>query len=111
MPTLLDDVLETHTGPEPRVRTDEVRAILRRVIRPGDDDAGESVARIAEDADVSTRTVYRVLNPEEAKPTISLALADDLCLACGVFPAGNVFLVWPDGRVTDYTYLPDNEVQ
>jgi hypothetical protein len=81
MATLLDGILESHEGPEPRVLTSDVQRILRRVIRPGDEDGGESVALIAERARVSARTVYRVLNPDESKPTISLGLADRLCVA------------------------------
>jgi hypothetical protein len=81
MATLLDGVTETHEGSEPRVLTADVQKILRRVIRPGDEDGGESVALIAERARVSARTVYRVLNPDESKPTISLGLADRLCVA------------------------------
>ena len=83
MPTLLDNELEVHEGPEPRVMTADVQAVLRRVIRPGDD-GGAAVSSIADRARVSTRTVYRVLNPDESKETISLDLADRLCLACGV---------------------------
>jgi hypothetical protein len=99
VPTLLDDITETHDGPEPRILTADVQAILRRVIRPGQDDGGEAVAMIAAKAKVSTRTVYRVLNPDESKPTISLDLGDRLCLACGVHPAqGDVHLIWPGGR-------------
>lgn len=83
MATLLDNELESHDGPEPRILTEDVRAILREKIRPGDEDSGESVSLIAERAGVSTRTVYRVLNPDEAKPDISLDLADRLCIAAG----------------------------
>lgn len=83
MAIVLDNKLETHEGPEPRVRTSDVQAVLRRVVRPGEDD-GAAVALIAERARVSTRTVYRVLNPDEYKETISLDLADRLCIACGV---------------------------
>lgn len=83
MATLLDNVLETHNGPEPRVVTADVQAVLRRVVKPGEED-GAAVALIAERAKVSTRTVYRVLNPNEYKETISLDLADRLCVACGV---------------------------
>lgn len=101
MPTLLDDILESHEGPEPRVVTADVQAVLRRVIRPGEDD-GEAVATIAESAHVSTRTIYRVLNPEESKPTISLDLADRLCLACGTHIAFSCRLSWPDGTITEY---------
>lgn len=102
MPTLLDNITETHDGPEPRILTSDVQAVLRRVIRPGDDDAGEAVASIAEKARVSTRTVYRVLNPAEAKHTLSLDLADRLCLAAGVHLALACNLVWPDGTITPY---------
>lgn len=83
MPTILDGILEGHDGPEPRVLTEDVQRVLRSVIRPGADD-GAAVASIALRAGVSTRTVYRVLNPDESKPTISLDLADRLCLAAGV---------------------------
>ncbi len=102
MPTLLDGILETHDGPEPRVITSDVQAILTDVIRPGTDD-GAAVQLIAERAKVSTRTVYRVLNPDENKETISLDLADRLCLACGVHMRFSCRLSWPDGTITEYT--------
>lgn len=104
MPTLLDNILETHDGPEPRVLTEDVKAVLRRVVRPGDEDGGEAVAMIAERARVSTRTVYRVLNPDENKQTISLDLADRLCIAAGVHIAFSCRLQWPDGTVTSYAH-------
>lgn len=104
-PTLLDWELEKHDGPEPRVLTEDVQAILRRVVRPGDDDSGESVSLIAERAHVSTRTVYRVLNPAPPKDdrplTISLDLADRLCLAAESHIA-HCRLYWPDGRISSY---------
>lgn len=103
MATLLDNITETHDGPEPRVLTEDVQAVLRFRIRPGDDDAGVAVTYIAEKARVSTRTVYRVLNPDEAKTTISLDLADRLCLAAGTHIAFACRLVWPDGTITPYT--------
>lgn len=99
MATLLDGIEERHDGPEPRVLTQDVQTILRRVIRPGDDDAGESVTLIAQKAKISTRTVYRVLGAD--KPTIALDLADRLCLAAEAHLA-SCRLVWPDGSVTDY---------
>ena len=105
MPTLLDNITETHDGPEPRVLTADVQEILRRRIRPGDEDAGESVARIAERAGVSTRTVYRVLNPAESKPTISLELADDLVMAADSHLA-HCRMVLSDGSIVDYHDLP-----
>lgn len=66
--------------PEPRVLTADVQTVLNRVIRPDQEDSGESVALIASKADTSTRTVYRVLD-KKAKPDIALDLADRLCLA------------------------------
>ena len=101
MPSPLDAVEERHEGPEPRILVADVQAILRRVIRPGDDDAGQSVQLIARRAGVSTRTVYRVLNPEEGKDSISLDLGDRLCLAAGSHPI-HCRLKWPDGVVTPY---------
>lgn len=102
MPTLLDDVLEMHDGPEPRVPVKDVQAVLRRKVRPEDKDSGTAVTSIAEDAGVSTRTVYRVLNPDDEKADIGLDLADRLCMACGVHMRTYCRLVWPDGTLTDY---------
>lgn len=99
MATLLDGVLERHEGSEPRVLTEDVQAILRARVRPGDDDSGESVTVIAERADVSPRTVYRVLGGD--KETLSLDLADKLCMAAEAH-IRQCRLVWPDGRVTAY---------
>src|SRR4051812_13778052 len=108
MATLLDGILESHEGQEPRVLTTDVQAVLRAVIRPDDDDAGKSVPLIAERADVSTRTVYRVLNPVDRDdgqpPSISLDLADRLCLASGSHLRA-CRLLWPNGAVTDYSDL------
>jgi hypothetical protein len=108
MATLLQGILETHQGPEPRVLTEDVQAVLRAVIRPDDDDAGKSVALIAERAEVSTRTVYRVLNPtprdDGEPPTIGLDLADKLCIAAGAH-LRHVRLYWPDGGITTYDTL------
>lgn len=101
MTSVLDFVEERHEGAEPRVLTADVQQILRRIIRPGDDDGGRSVSLIAERAGVSTRTVYRVLNPEEGKDSIGLDLADRLVLAAGAHLA-HCRLKWPDGRVTAY---------
>ena len=108
MATLLDGVLEKHEGPEPRVLTSDVQAILRRVIRPGIQDDGEAVVLIADKAKVSTRTVYRVLQnkPKEGRegpPTISLDLADRLCLAASDH-LSSCRLLWPDGNVTGYHF-------
>lgn len=98
-PSPLDFVQEKHEGPEPRVLTADVQEILAQVIRPGDEDNGESVALIAEKANISTRTVYRVL--QQSTDTISLDLADRLCLAADAHVA-RCRLVYPDGRVESY---------
>jgi hypothetical protein len=85
---------------EPRVVTADVSAILRRVVRPDDDDAGDSVKLIAEKAETSTRTVYRVLSI--STETISLDLADRLCLAASAH-ISSCRLSWPpDGATTPY---------
>jgi len=108
VPTVLDNILETHTGQEPRFITEDIRAVLRSVIRPDASDAGDAVAQIAARAKISPRTVYRVLNPKEGKETISLDLGDRLCLAAGFHPATvHVRLLHSDGRITDYLH---NEV-
>lgn len=104
MASPLDFVQETHDGPEPRVLVYDVQAILQAIIRPGEDDSGRSVSLIAERAGVSTRTVYRVLNPEEGKDSISLDLADNLTLAAGSHLA-HCRLKWPDGSVTPYVQV------
>jgi hypothetical protein len=98
VPNLLDGIKESHEGPEPRVFVVDVQAVLRRVIRPGQDD-GAAVTMIAERAGVSTRTVYRVLNPEEGKETISLDLADRLCNACGDHISFSCSLKMADGTI------------
>lgn len=85
---------------EPKVLTEDVRAILRQVIRPGEDDDGGGVSMIAEKAHTSTRTVYRVLS-EKHSEAISLDLADRLCLAAGSHVA-LCRLKWPDDSVTAY---------
>lgn len=101
MATVLDNELERHLGPEPRVLAEDVQAVLRSKIRPGLDDAGESVSLVAARANVSTRTVYRVLNPSEPKETISLDLADRLCVAAEAH-LSQCRLVWPGGVITEY---------
>lgn len=101
MPTLLDGITEVHDGPEPKVVTADVQAVLRAVVRPGADD-GVAVSAIAERAGVSTRTIYRVLDDKDPKPTIGLGLADRICLACDTHIAFACRLVWPNGTITDY---------
>lgn len=72
---------------EPAVVAEDIRRVLRQVVRPDDPDAGEAVQQIAERAETSTRSVYRVLNPAPPRngkvPTLSLDLADRLALAVG----------------------------
>jgi hypothetical protein len=103
-PSILDGELERHDGSEPKVLTEDVQAILRRIVKPGEDD-GESVLLIAMKAKVSTRTIYRILKPAPTKdnkpPAISLDLADRVCLAADDHVA-NCRLMWPDGRITAY---------
>jgi hypothetical protein len=89
----------TQKEPEPRVMTADVQRVLRSVIQPDADDAGESVVALASRAATSARTIYRILalNSE----TISLDLADRVCLAAN----GHLMtcrLVWPDGRIQWY---------
>lgn len=87
---------------EPRVVTADVAAVLSRVVQPAFDDAGDSVALIAEKADTSTRTVYRVLSV--STDTLSLDLADRLVLAANSHLAlSGCRLYWPDsGETTPY---------
>jgi DNA-binding transcriptional regulator/RsmH inhibitor MraZ len=87
------------TEVEPRVLTEDVQHILRRLVKPDQDDEGDSVQTIAEKADTSTRTVYRVL--AGTTKTLSLDLADRLCLAAGAH-LSECRLQWPDGRVEPY---------
>jgi hypothetical protein len=75
-------------------------------VRPDEADEGEAVQRLAERAETSTRTVYRVLNPkprEDGKPvTIKLDLADRLVVAAGRSLAEIDCRVVIGGRVVDY---------
>ena len=63
-----------------RVRARCVKAALRAKTASGKD--AESVALIAERAERSARTIYRVLDYPDEK-LIQLDLADRLLLACG----------------------------
>lgn len=73
--------------PEPLVVAEDVRRVLRAVVRPDDPDEGVAVQRLAERAHTSTRTVYRCLNPKprtDGSPqTLKLDLADRLVMAAG----------------------------
>ena len=87
------------TDIEPRVLTMDVANILKELVRPDDDDVGSSVSLEAEKANTSTRTVYRVLS--ESTATISLDLADRLCLAANSHLAA-CRLQHQDGTVAPY---------
>lgn len=93
----------TKKGPEkevePRVPTEDVQRILRRVVQPDQESEGDSVNTIAEKADTSTRTVYRVL--AGTTKTVSLDLADRLCIAADAH-LSECRLAWPDGTITPY---------
>jgi DNA invertase Pin-like site-specific DNA recombinase len=102
VPTVLDGIRESHDGPEPRVKTADVKAILQAFIGRGSD-PGKSVALIAERSDVSTRTVYRVIQAD--KETLSLRLADQLVTLGAGSHLALCTLVWPDGRETPYVSL------
>jgi hypothetical protein len=87
--------------PEPAVIASDVRRVLRQAIHPDDPDYGESVSRLAEKASTSTRTVYRVLGAQSE--TLSLDLADRLCLAAGRHLTEiNARVKLPDGKVVEY---------
>lgn len=79
--------------------TEDVQRVLRRVVRPDLDDAGESVVMLAQRADTSARTVYRVL--AKTTITINMDLADRLCMAADSHLSA-CRLMMPDGVVRDY---------
>ena len=84
---------------EPRVLTEDVQRVLRRVVRPDDDDSGESVVMLAQRADTSARTIYRIL--ARTTQTISLDLADRCCLAADSHLM-ECRLVYGDGSIRPY---------
>lgn len=90
-------------APEPRILTEDVRTVLRRVVHPDDPDYGESVQQLADRAGTSTRTVYRVLSGQAGQrrsgpPAISLSLGDSLLVAAGA-TLGEVRLLHADGAI------------
>lgn len=103
--TLLDTAEATPATPdrvreiEPRVLTVDVQRILKRVVKPDNDDVGDSVTKIARAAETSTRTVYRVL--AATSETLSLDLADRLCLAADAH-LSECRLEWPNGHIQGY---------
>lgn len=87
------------TEKEPRVLTEDVQRVLRRAVRPEDDDVGDSVVMLAQRAHTSARTIYRILS--RTTYALNLDLADRCCLAAN----GHLMecrLLWPDGTVSDY---------
>ena len=94
---------------EPRILTEDVQRIVRRVIHPDDPDFGEAVQQFAEPATTSTRTVYRVLNGSAGAstqpPSILLSLADRLVTAAGEHLATTRALT-PAGSVVEYLEAP-----
>lgn len=84
---------------EPRVLTEDVQTILRRLVRPDDEDSGESVVKIAAAAKTSARTIYRIL--ARTTETISLDLADRCCIAAGTHLM-ECRLSHADGRISWY---------
>lgn len=81
---------------EPRVLTEDVRAILIQEIRGSDEEEGDSVALLAEKADTSTRTIYRILGRKTK--AVSLDLADKLLIAAGR-QLNECRVIWPDGTI------------
>lgn len=84
---------------EPRVPTEDVRAVLIRIVQPGHESEGDSVATIAENAGTSTRTIYRIL--AGSTKTLSLDLADRVCIAADAH-LSECRLQWSDGSLTPY---------
>lgn len=85
---------------EPRVLTEDVQTILRRIIRPDAEDDGDSVAMVAMKSNTSTRTVYRVLS--RTTHSISLDLADRLVTHGADAQLFECRLVWADGSIQKY---------
>lgn len=84
---------------EPRVLTEDVQTILRRVVRPDYEDEGESVALVAMKALTSTRTIYRILS--RTTESISLDLADRCCIAADS-QLMECRLLMADGSIQNY---------
>ena len=80
--------------------TADVCAVLRRAVRPDDPDEGEAVQVVAERAQTSTRTIYRILGGHSR--SINLDLADRVVLAADGH-LSDCRLVMPDGEVVPYT--------
>lgn len=87
---------------EPAILAEDVQRVLKQAIRPGDPDEGEAVSRIAARAGVSTRTVYRILKPDEDGGTMTLDLADRLVIAAGRQLSEIDCHAVVDGRLVEY---------
>lgn len=83
---------------EPQVCAQDLRRVLNRAGYTKDDE-GESVAILADRSGLSTRTVYRALDPKREKAW-ALTTADELLVAAGRH-ISEVRLLWPDGTVED----------
>lgn len=97
--TTMSKKKKTDKEVEPRVLTEDVQIVLRRIVRPDQEDEGDSVSTIAEKAGTSTRTVYRIL--AGTTKTLSLDLADRVCIAADTH-ISECRLQWPDGTITKY---------
>lgn len=82
-----------------------MQAVLRDTINPDDPDFGESVIRFAARAEVSTRTIYRVLSGSAGTTTspasMVLDTADRLITAAGRH-LNDTRALLPSGLVVDY---------
>jgi hypothetical protein len=81
---------------EPQICAQDLRRVLNRAGYTKDDE-GESVAILAERSGLSTRTVYRALDPKRDKPW-ALTTGDELLVAAGRH-ISEVRLIWPDGSI------------
>lgn len=90
---------------EPRILTEDVRAILRYAINPDNPDFGEAVQEFSERAGRSTRTIYRVLVGKAGRSTTPASLpldtADRLVTTAGRH-LGECRVLTPAGDVVDY---------
>jgi hypothetical protein len=86
-------------APELRVITEDVKAIIEKALQTEHEEYGLSVSVLAEKAGTSTRTVYRVLAVE--RKTVSLSLADNLCVAADAH-VGECRMVNENGDIVSY---------
>lgn len=84
---------------EPKALTEDVSAILRAAVRPGEDE-GDAVSTLARASGASTRTIYRILGGDY-RATMKLDLADRLLISVGAM-LHEVRVQQADGSVVDY---------